>query len=245
MMRHLLQLAVLSAVAPFLAIVMPSVGRAMTLTPMSIELTAGGNRSHAQFQVGNDSPAPLPIEIIVERLSYSENGNRQSSAAADELAIFPATALIPPGGTQTFRVQWVGSPDLGRSQSFVVTARQLPVKWKADGHARVQIVTAFGAIVNVAPLAGISDLKLVSSSPTKTAQGKPAVSILVENPSDVHALLSNSIIRVGSQSVNPETIRTMVGIGVVEPRKRRRFLVPLQGPANGTASLEYRAAQKP
>lgn len=244
MRRSWLLLACLTTVS-LTTVMAPTRAEAMSLTPMNLELTAAGKRAHAQFQVGNDSPAPLPIEITFERLSYGENGERHTAKAGDDLAVFPATALIPPGGTQTFRLQWVGPPDLAKSQSFVVTARQLPVKLKNDGQARVQVVTAFGAIVNVAPVAGVADLKIVSSAPAKTAQGKPAVSLLVENPTNVHALLSNAELRVGSQTVNSESIRTLVGIGVVEPRKRRRFLVPLQGPASGVASLEYRATQKP
>lgn len=222
----------------------PNLSHAMSVTPMHMELKAVGNGSHAQFQVGNDSASPLPIEVIFERLSYGENGDRQVTKAKDELVVFPVTALIPPGGTQTFRVQWVGSPDIDKSYSFIVTARQLPIKFKEDGRARVQIVSAFGAILNVAPLNGAANLKLVSSAPAKTNQGKPALSILVENPTNVHALLSNSIVRVGSRSIAQESIRSLVGVGVVEPRKRRRFLVPLDQPAAGPATLEYRPLQR-
>ena len=214
--------------------------QAMTMTPMQMELVPIGNRSHVQFQVTNNSAAPLPIEITYDYLSYTENGHRVLAKARDELVVFPITAMIPPGGTQTFRVQWVGSPDITTSQSFLVTARQLPVRMKNDGRSKVQMVSAFGAILNVAPIAGSADLKLLSSAPATTKQGTPALSILVENPTNVHALISNAVLRLGSLTLNQETLRSTVGIGVVEPGKRRRFLVPLPSTAPGRAALEYR-----
>ena len=213
---------------------------AMTMMPMQMELIAAGNRSHVQFQITNDSAAPLPIEITYQHLTYGENGERQLSRATDELAVFPGTTMIPPGSTQTFRVQWVGSPEIETSQSFAIRARQLPVKMKNDGHSRVQLVSAFDAILNVAPLNGAADLKLLSSAPAKTDQGKPALSILVENPTNVHALISNGVLHTGSEVLNQEAIRSRVGIGVVGPHKRRRFLVPLTGQASGSVTLEYR-----
>ena len=218
--------------------------RAMTMSPLEMELTAGGSYARTQFQVSNNSDKPLPIEITFDRLSYTEAGEHKTSLAADDLLIFPATAMIPPGGTQTFRVQYVGSPDIATSQSFLVNARQLPVKMKADGKSHVQVVNAFGAILNVAPLTGTSTLNLVSSSPARTAAGQPALSILVENPTNVHALIANAALRVGSQKINAETMRANVGFGVVEPHKRRRFLAPLQGAASGAAYLEYRPSQR-
>lgn len=217
--------------------------KAMTMSPLGMELTAGGTHARTQFQVSNNSDKPLPIEITFDSLSYTEAGERKTRASADDLLIFPATAMIPPGGTQTFRVQYVGSPDITTSKTFLVNARQLPVKMKSDGKSHVQIVNAFGAILNVAPLAGTATLDLLSTAPARTAAGQPALSILVENPTNVHALIGNASLRVGNQKINPETMRANVGFGVVEPHKRRRFLVPLQAPASGQAKLQYHPSQ--
>ena len=218
--------------------------RAMSMAPLEMELTAAGSGARTQFQIGNNSNQPLPVEISVERLSYDESGRRLQGQPSDDLAIFPVTAMIPPGGTQTFRVQYVGAPEVSKSLSFLVNARQLPVRMKSDGKSHVQVVGAFGAILNVAPLTGTSHLKLVSSTVATTAAGKPALAILVENPTNVHALIANASLRVGNQTVNSETIRTLVGFGVVGPNKRRRFVVPLIAPASGTVSLDYRPSQK-
>ncbi len=214
---------------------------AMGLKPMVMELEVAGARSHTQFQVQNTSRAPLPVEITYQSLRYTEAGEIKTSKASDDLVILPVTALIPPGSSQTFRIQWVGNPDIETSRSYMVTARQLPVRMKQDGRARVQVVHAFGAILNVAPLRGASSLQLLSASPSKLANGRPAVAITVRNEGNKHALLANSTLRVGAQVLRPEQILGVVGAGVVGARTQRRFIVPLERQASGRIQLDYQA----
>lgn len=213
---------------------------ALGFAPMAMELTAAGSGARTQFSVSNDSTAPAAVEITIETLSYTEDGKRITAKGGDDVLITPTTAAIPPGATQTFRVQWVGAPDLAKSQSFLVSANQLPIR-DTSGKSRIQVVQGFGAILNVGPANGVAGLKLISAVAAKTPKGEPALSILVENPTNTHALISNSALRAGNQIVTPGAMRTRVGIGVVEPGKRRRFLVPLEQPAAASgATLEYR-----
>ncbi len=213
---------------------------ALGFAPMAMEMSATGSGARTQFTVSNDGTTDAAVEITIEKLSYSEDGKRIVAKGGEDLLISPATAVVPPGASQTFRVQWVGDPGIAKSQSFLVSANQLPVRDKS-GRSRIQVVQGFGAILNVAPAGGVADLKLVSAAPAKTPKGEPAMSILVENPTSTHALISNSALRVGGQIIGPDAMRTRVGIGVVEPGKRRRFLVPLESPSNGAgATLEYR-----
>ena len=216
---------------------------AMSISPMAIEMLAVGKGARGQVVVTNTSNKPLPVEITYERLSYDESGKQRTSKAGDDLLVLPPTALIRPGSSQTFRLQWVGNPDLKESQSFMVYARQLPVRLPAsEKRARVQVVSAFGIIVNVAPARGQADLKLLSWQPAKDAKGRPAVAVLVENPTDVHALMNRSHLRLGSLSLGPDALQQRIGFGVVGPHKRRRFLVSLVGISDrpsGKGSIAY------
>ena len=73
-----------------------------------------------------------------------------SLAAGDEFLVFPPQAVVPAGATQSFRIQWVGEPNIQKSQSYMFSVNQLPVKRKA-GESGVQVVFNFGVIVSVAP----------------------------------------------------------------------------------------------
>ena len=147
---------------------------ALGMSPMYMELAAGGKTS-AQFQFSNPSQTSAAVEIKIETLTYDEAGNRRTTPDGGNLIVVPPVAVVAPGSTQTFRVQWVGSANIARSQTFLITARQLPVKLPQDGGSRIQMVQAFGALLTVAPVGGTSHLQLVSSQPTHL-QGKPAVS---------------------------------------------------------------------
>jgi fimbrial chaperone protein len=240
MMRNIGFCAVLGAC---LALLFPGHALALGMSPMSLELSSAGGGSRSQFTINNNSNAPAAVEITVETLSYSEDGKAVRKLADDDLMISPPVAMIQPGASQVFRVQWVGDPDLATSRSFMVMASQLPLRDKS-GKPVVQVTQAFGAIVNVAPLNGRSTLNLVSASPAKTIQGGPAVSILVENPTDVHALICRTVLYVGSTVVHPTAMRTRVGVGVVGPHSRRRFIVPLDSTTDAkSVSLEYRNEQ--
>lgn len=229
-----------SSLAAIALACIPSFACALGFSPMDIEMSASGVDAHAQFYVTNDSGRLASVEVTVQKLSYTEDGRQITSKGGEDLLILPPTAVIPPGGSQTFRVQWVGAPDLAKSRSYLVTAAQLPVR-DTSGRSVIQIVGAFAAILNVAPTNGVSDLKLLSVQPARTPKGEPALSILVENPTSTHALISNTAIKIGNQFLGPDWMRAHVGIGVVEPGKRRRFLVPLPSPSNGAAAtLEYR-----
>ena len=68
---------------------------------------------------------------------------------SSDLAVFPAQAVIEPGRTQTFRVQWAGGP-IDRGKSYYVTVAQAPVTLPA-GQSAIQVLYNFQVLVSVAP----------------------------------------------------------------------------------------------
>jgi P pilus assembly chaperone PapD len=219
----------------------------MAVTPIQVEMTSAGSQSRAQITVTNDSTEPLPIEIKIEKLTVAENGDRKLTKAPDNFLIFPPQALIRAGATQVFRIQWVGEPMLAQSESFMMTVAQIPVKMPASKTA-VQIVMNFGVVINVAPPQGLPELKLVGTGvETDKKTGKRHPSITVENPSKIHALLPQSTLAVSgggwSHSFSQTELREKVGIGLVQPGKRRKFILPVELPANVPsvqASLDFK-----
>lgn len=220
--------------------------RAMSVSPIQLELTSAGNASRSQVTVRNTSDRPLAVESTLQQLAIEENGNRRMTKAGDEFLVFPPQALIPPGGTQVFRVQWVGEPLLDSSQSYMLSISQTPVKFP-EGKAAVQVVMSFGVVVNVAPPTGTAQLRIVGTAVTIGPDGRRQPTITVENPSKVHALLNQATIRLSggnwSETLGTAFIQERVGIGLVQPGKRRRFILPVDLPAGVTqvqAAIDYR-----
>ena len=210
---------------------------AMTVSPMQVEMTTVGARSRGQVFVVNNSNEPLPIEAMIERLTLDESGKPQISKAGEDFLVMPPQAIIPPGATQNFRVQWLGEPDLAKSESFVLSLNQVPVK--LSGQSGVQVVMGLGVMINVAPPQGLPALKVVSTGVTSDKSGRRRPTITVENVSNVHALLPQGTIELASggwsASLPPQSTSDEVGIGLVQPGKQRKFTLPVDLPAGITS----------
>jgi P pilus assembly chaperone PapD len=223
---------------------------AMSVSPTHIELKSSGAANRAQVVVRNDSSAPLPVEAIVDRLQLDESGKQHKTRDEASFLVFPPQTIVPPGASQVFRITWVGEPLLEQSQSFLLTLAQIPVQMK-EPQNRVQVVMAFGVVINVAPPKGEPELQVVGSGITTTANGRRNPVITVQNPSRVHALLPRATIRLTSagwsQTLTPAALDQKVGIGLVQPGKRRRFVLPISVPASVQevrASLELQATRR-
>ncbi|MDX2158589.1 MAG: fimbria/pilus periplasmic chaperone [Hyphomicrobiaceae bacterium] len=223
---------------------------AMSVSPTHIEIKSAGSSSRAQVVVRNDASEPLPVEATLKRFALDENGRQKATDGTAQFLVFPPQAIIPPGGTQVFRLTWVGEPLLASSESYLLSLSQIPVKLpKATNH--VQVVMAFGVVINVAPPRGSPTLKVVGTDIETGKNGQRHPVIVVENPTVVHALLPQSTIRLTggswSQTLPPARLGQILGIGLVQPGKRRRFLLPITLPADVPsirATLEYHPAKK-
>ena len=79
--------------------------RAMSVEPLVLDMSSMGKTSRDSFKVVNNASKPLPVEIGISRLELGLNGEQKKQPADDEFIIYPAQAMIPPGGSQVFRVQ--------------------------------------------------------------------------------------------------------------------------------------------
>lgn len=221
---------------------------AMGVSPAVVEMASAGAASRSTIQVVNSSSVPLPVELQVARLELDAQGNKKEIPAGDEFLIFPPQAMVPPGATQVFRVQWVGNPVLAASQSYFFSVNQVPVKRSKNANG-VQVVFNFATIVNVRPPQGQSVLALVGTSVGKDDSGRLRPAVTVENPSNVHAKLSDATVRLSagqwSKTLRPVELQQALGLGLVQPGKRRRFLMPVELPAGVkqvVAEVDYRPA---
>lgn len=221
---------------------------AMVVAPIHVEMTSVGSGGRAQVTVTNDSSHPLPVETSVQKMMLDESGGHTLSKAGDDFMVFPAQALIPAGGTQVFRVQWVGEPMLAESQSFILAITQIPLKMP-NGKSGVQVVASLGVNINVAPPQGVASLKLVSAGIATDKGGKRQPTITVENPTKTHTLLPQYTIRLSgdggwSRTMAVGELSGTIGIGLVQPGKRRKFILPVDLPA-GVGKVQVSIDLKP
>jgi len=229
---------------------LPGISQAMSVSPTHVEMKSAGDSSRAQITVHNDSADALPVEAVVQRLTLDEAGKRSTAVDNASFLVFPPQTMIPAGGSQVFRISWTGEPLLDQSQSYLLTISQLPVKSNLAAN-NVRVVMAFGVVVNVAPPKGEAALNIVSSSLVTDAKGHVHPVVTVHNPSKVHALLPQATLRLSSgswsQTLTPAVLGQKLGIGLVSPGKRRRFVLGIPVPPGVKeiqASLDYHPARR-
>jgi len=233
----------LGVVAAF-SLCLAATASAMSVSPILIDLKPSGRLASGQIRVVNTTQGTLPVELRAKSATVGPDGRVTSSdEGVDDLLMFPPQALIAPGATQVFRVQWVGDPDIARSRTFMVSVAQQPVALPA-GTSGIQLLYDFQVVVNVAPLVGEPDLQVRGAELTTDDRGVRRAAVTISNDSNVHGYLSGANLRlelqddrggrVWSQSYSPDDMRARVGIGLLQPGATRRFLLPFDLPTEGT-----------
>jgi P pilus assembly chaperone PapD len=241
-MLHWRNLALAGALALGLFTVAPSPALAITVQPVVIDLSPAGRDMSQVITVENTFATPLTVELRVEELSFDENGAHATGKDPGDLLIFPPQAIIQPGDTQAFRVQWVGDPDVKQSKHYYVTVAQLPVQLPA-GQSAIQILYNFQVLVSVKPSGGKPALKIASAEIGKDAKGNIVPVLMVENDSNTHGYLSQGTLRIVEKDASGKQIfqRTLpgaeiqqtIGFGLITAGQKRRVSVPVTLPSDG------------
>ena len=189
--------------------------------------------------MNNTGAVALPIEIQVIPLTPTATGLQPGKPDSDEdLLVTPPSVLIPAGKTQTFRVQWIGDPELNASKHYYVSINQLPVKLP-EGQSAVQVVYNFQVLVSVSSPDKKPQLTITSVA-AATVNGKPAVAITVQNGGEAHGYISQHRLKITATNASGAELfygddqrRGISAAGRLRPRRDRAK--PRRGRAGGQA----------
>lgn len=222
---------------------------AMTVQPVVIDLKPTGRGMSQIVTVQNTFANPLPVELRAEELTFDEKGAHPGDTQTNDLLIFPPQAVIQPGETQSFRIQWVGDPALAQSKHYYVTVAQMPVKLP-EGQSAIQILYNFQVLASVAPTGGKPKLTLSKSEIGADVNGKPIPIVYISDSSNTHGYLSRGRLKITEKDAagkvvfqrtlpGPE-IQQTIGFGLIAPGQTRRIAVPIELPLTAAAggSLE-------
>lgn len=212
---------------------------AMTVQPVVLDLQTSGRGMSQIVTVENTFANPLTVEIKIDELRFDETGAHPTGADSGELLVFPPQAIIQPGQTQAFRVQWVGDPELATSKHFYVTVAQLPVQLP-EGQSAIQILYNFQVLVSVQPNGAKPALTVVSTTVGDDGQGHPIPVVTMTNTANGYGYLSQGRLRivqrdasgkeVFQRSLSGPEIQQTIGFGLIAPGQRRRVSIPIQLP---------------
>jgi P pilus assembly chaperone PapD len=220
-----------------LAALAPVAATAMTVSPVVVNLTPGGAGMTQTVSVENTFSTPLHVELRVEEIIAGPAGFTATGKESEDLLVFPPQAVIQPGQTQAFRVQYVGDPELARSKHYYVTVAQLPVQ-RTEGQPAIQVLYNFQVLVSVSPQKAAPALRIERAEVAATEDGRPAVALTVANSAAAHGYLSAGRLRIvqkdrsgkrlSETAFSGPELQQVIGYGLIAGGQTRRVLVPVQ-----------------
>lgn len=222
---------------------------AMTVQPVVLDLRMAGRNTGGQIRVENTGTNPLPVEIRLVETEFQLDSVRASDRLTDDLVAVPSQAIIPPGQTQAFRIQYVGDPEAPTSRHFYAEVAQLPVD-VPGGQSTIQVLYNFQAMINVASaVATPPSLSIVGAEIVPATENVgPRIAFTVRNSGQNYGYLSNSAVtlvqrnaagqEVFRRALSGSDIQQMIGFGLVGPNTSRKFVAPIDLPgADGSAEV--------
>ena len=226
---------------------------AMRVSPMVSELTTTGAGSAARIEVGNIGSAALPFETLITRMEVDADGNIVETPADEAFLVFPPQGVVPVGGRQVVRVQWIGEPTIEASQAYYLWVKQLPVATdptvpESGGALSVQVLYTMKALIVVAPPGAEPKVEVVSVTPAMVTPpapevdpslnggealppppAEPGVEIVVSNTGKRYALMSGATWIVEGTVKSGQAFRREYASNDISQMVGVGYLAPLGG----------------
>jgi P pilus assembly chaperone PapD len=193
---------------------------AFDVQPLRVTLDIGKGQTASGISVNNTGDADLPFEVRVERRIIDENGQQTFEPVEDDFIVFPPQGLIPAGGTQAVRFQYLGEIELSQSQGYVLRVSEVPVR--DPNFSGIQFAYSFGAAIYVKP-SDVSDRIEVRSF---EREGNTIRAVLENTGNDFSLLTAKPMrITVGGQTLSftRQELATIIPNPLIAPGARRNL----------------------
>jgi fimbrial chaperone protein len=214
------------------------------VSPLWADIHASGPDSGGTITVSNNGPKPIEVTVHVMQLEISEDGSDSTKEDNDSFSLFPKYQRLPPWEARTFRFEW-NKGAIERSETFYIEIDQSPNN-NANGSAQIENLYRFRTIVNVDPSFGERHLEVEGVKLSLGPDRRPRPVLTVSDSGNICAKLSDVTLVLQSgrwlKTLSPSDLKHMIGIGLVQPGHRRRFVLPVDVPA-GTRELDVRVIE--
>ncbi|NVJ61420.1 MAG: molecular chaperone [Gammaproteobacteria bacterium] len=120
---------------------------AIVMSPSIVEFNVQKDNS-AQIVVTNNTTTRLPLEATLLELNFKQDGSFTPKLVVDlDLLVFPPAAILKPGASQVFRIQWVASTTPRQSRSYFVRFSQPPLE--SNDQSGIALQVHYNALLHV------------------------------------------------------------------------------------------------
>ncbi len=253
-MPSILKRRSLAAFAAFAALVSSAqLSASINVQPVIIDLETTGRKASGIVTLQNTFADAIPVEVTVHPVRVV-NGElaEMDKEEAENILVFPTQAVVETGGTQAFRIQWVGEPSPAASEHYYVTVAQLPVALSGDVNA-IQVLHRFRILVNIGTRGDGAELTVESVEIIDDDTGQPQPRAVISNRGANYGYVAQHRMTVSQTDENgqyimretfqPEQIQQLLGLGMVPSGASRTLPIGLDLPsADGRVSIQLTPA---
>lgn len=208
---------------------------AMSVTPIIIDLDAYGSRSSESVQVLNPTEDNMPVEILIQQIEIDQTGTIVSSVdAADDFLILPPLSNIPAGVSQSFRIQYLGEPDLEEGRLFRFSVDQIPVQEEEEGNnLEVQVVYSISGLITLSVPSGLANVEMTEVKVVDADDESRRPQVTLYNSGTNYAYFSRGQLAlrfktpkgktIWRETLSGEYIKKEIGVGLIPPGRSRTF----------------------
>ena len=211
-----------------IVVALTSAAHAFQFAPLRTVLKSSGASTKQTYEIKNTKGTPLPVQITVSHWAFDEAGVEVDGELADDLfLVYPSELLVPPGGSSTVRLRWVGGPALETTRVFRIVAEELvlPMKVKGDvtePRGRIQTKLRYKGMIEVVKPDGKPDLRFLAGDLDEDGM----LTLLFENVGDgLGTPALNRLTMTDARGKDLDLASSKFGriIGAIPPGARRSY----------------------
>jgi fimbrial chaperone protein len=210
---------------------------ALSVTPMTVELTETGTGSTASFRIENDSDSPIAVIVSVKTRAIAIDGTENNEPVGADFLVLPSRLVLEPRTTRVVKVQWRGTKPLSHEQAYRVMVEQVPVAFAEAGGSGIRILFRYIAALYVVP-AGASGHLSLGAVAASEVDGKAGFMVRIDNDGDKHFITKSPRLQLrgGAQELDlsGEFLKGLEGLNVLA-RSSREVFIPWATASAGTA----------
>jgi|GEM_PF-2230024 len=221
------------------------------VTPLTMNMDLGKGHTTKRMTVTNPDAVDKAVVVAAYLTTVTEDGKREmAEVEAENVLIFPPQALVKPGASQTFIIQWLGDPDPAISETYTVAFRQIPVSDEPAGGAALRIMVNVLTTLSIQPHgADAPTIQRTVSATARPTAASDSIEMTVHNSGTHHAYVSDADITLAaggwSERMDANDVLIEIGEGLVPPQSSRRFVLPIAPPAGaGSISASFAFADR-
>ncbi|MGE5538403.1 MAG: fimbria/pilus periplasmic chaperone [Gemmatimonas sp.] len=219
--------AVAAVFAAAVTLLLPATAAAFQLVPITQEFEPAGRNANKTFRLENPDAREATVSIKVMTREMDIDG-REKSEESDDFIVFPTEAIVPPGGVQIVRVQYVGPTSVKEEVPYRIIAEGTPVNSVPGQASQILIAVRYAGTLYVAPPGTKPDITLESAGPAQSG-GPNQLEVVLRNSGTGHGIVVDPVLTLvkagGRHEISGDALKAIAGENVLAGA-RRRFLLP-------------------